>query len=238
MNSNINAATKPSTDTIDFSAIITYGELKKALPTTGLIRVPGINQLRHQATLILSRETGSGSIEIYDNGFFVFEECGRQTVYGVDRCERPETYNNNGGAGSGDKVPDFGPYPWEMILEAAGAARLAHNSESREGYQSEISLDAPASENNIAFSVMPEEEAREKEEEEAARRYEMIRKLGSGLEVLKPRQREIILLRYVEKLTFEEIGERMNISKGTAHTNLERALKKVQKKICADEEKT
>jgi RNA polymerase sigma factor (sigma-70 family) len=235
MSSNINAATNPSTDTIDLSAITTYGELKKALPTTGLIRVPGINQLRRRATLLLRRETGSGSIEIYDNGFFVFEECGRQTVYGVDRCERPETYNNNGCACGGGEAPDFEPYPWEMILEAAGAARLAHNSESREDYQSEISLDAPASENNIAFSVMPEDVVQEKEEEEAARRREMIRKMGNGLEALKPRQREIIMLRYVEKLTFEEIGERMNTSKGTAHTNLERALKKAQKKICGGE---
>ena len=235
MNSNINAVTNPSTNTIDLSAITTYGELKKALPTTGLIRVPGINQLRRQATPLLRRETGSGSIEIYDNGFFVFEECGRQTVYSVDRCERPETYNNNGCACGGGEAPDFEPYPWEMILEAAGAARLAHNSESREDYQSEISLDAPASENNIAFSVMPEDVVQEKEEEEAARRREMIRKMGNGLEALKPRQREIIMLRYVEKLTFEEIGERMNTSKGTAHTNLERALKKAQKKICGGE---
>ena len=235
MNSNINAVTNPSTNTIDLSAITTYGELKKALPTTGLIRVPGINQIRRQATPLLRRETGSGSIEIYDNGFFVFEECGRQTVYGVDRCERPETYNNNGCACGGGEAPDFEPYPWEMILEAAGAARLAHNSESREDYQSEISLDAPASENNIAFSVMPEDVVQEKEEEEAARRREMIRKMGNGLEALKPRQREIIMLRYVEKLTFEEIGERMNTSKGTAHTNLERALKKAQKKICGGE---
>ena len=97
MNSDINTAANPSTViVIDLSTITTYGELKKALPTTGLIRVPGINQLRRRATLILRRETGSGTIEIYDNGFFVFEECGRQTVYGVDRCERPETYNNNG----------------------------------------------------------------------------------------------------------------------------------------------
>ena len=231
MNSDINTAANPSTDiVIDLSTITTYGELKKALPTTGLIRVPGINQLRRRATLILRRETGSGTIEIYDNGFFVFEECGRQTVYGVDRCERPETYNNNGSTGAGDEAPDFEPFPWEMILEAAGAARLAHNSDSRQDYQSEISLDAPASENNIAFSVMPEDEVREKEEAEAARRREMIRSMGRGLEMLKPRQREIIILRYVEQLTFEEIGERMNISKGTAHTNLERALKKAQKK--------
>jgi len=238
MSSNINAVTNPSTNTIDLSAITTYGELKKALPTTGLIRVPGINQLRRRATLLLRRETGSGSIEIYDNGFFVFEECGHQTVYGVDRCERPETYNNNGSTCGGDEAPDFEPYPWEMILEAAGAARLAYNGESREDYRSEISLDAPASENNIAFSVMPEDVVQEKKEEEAARRCEMIWKLGSGLEALKPRQREIIMLRYVKQLTYEEIGERMNISKGTAHTNLERALKKAQKKICADEQKT
>ena len=129
MNININDG---NNTIIDLSGITTYGELKNALPSTGTCRVPGINQLRKRANLLLRRETESGIIEIFDNGFFTFEECGRPTVYGVDRCERRETYTYSGKRVGNEEDPDFSPYPWEMILESAGTARLAHNSESRE----------------------------------------------------------------------------------------------------------
>lgn len=217
---------------IDLSGISTYGDLKKLLPSTGTCRVPGINQLRKRANILLRKETESGVIEIFDNGFFIFEECGRPTVYGVDRCERRETYTYSGKRVGGEEDPDFSPYPWEMILESAGTARLAHNSESREEYQEEISIDAPESENNIAFSVRPEHEIREEEEEAAIRKAAMLTAMRRGLKGLKPRQIEILELRYGKGLTFEEIGELMGITKGTAFTNCERALKKAQKKIC------
>ena len=218
-----------SSSIIDLSGITTYGELKNALPSTGHGRVPGFNQLRGRAVCLLSKETASGTIEIFDNGFYIFRECKRETVYGVDRCEWPSTYTEDG---KGSKEPlDFSPYPWEMILESAGSARLAHNGESREEYQGEISINAPESENNIALSVKPEHEIQEEEEDMAERKAVMLSMLKEGLKHLKPHQREILVLRYGEKLTFEEIGKRMGITKGTAHTNCERALKRAQKKI-------
>ncbi len=62
-----------NTITIDFSGITTYGELKKRLPSTGEGRIPGVNQLRKKAAVVLCKETDSGIIEIFDNGFFIFE---------------------------------------------------------------------------------------------------------------------------------------------------------------------
>ena len=218
--------------TINLSDITTYGELKNALPSTGTGRVPGINQLRKKANVLLRRESESGIIEIYDNGFFTFEEGEKLTVFGVDRCERPETYTYSGKKEAGMENQDFSPYPWDLILEAAGCARLSHNQENRETYQEEYSLDAPESENNIAFSVKPEHEIREEEEDEELRKALMLSALRKGLEGLKPRQVEILKLRYIEDLTFEEIAQKMGITKGTAFTNCERALKKAQKNIC------
>ncbi len=220
--------------TIDISSITTYGELKALLPSTGTSRVPGINQLRKKAVCLLNKETASGTIEIFDNGFYIFMECGNWTVYGVDRCEWPSTYTEDG---KGGKQPqDFSRFPWELILESAGSARLAHNGESREEYQSEISIDAPESENNIALSVRPEHEIREEEEDMAERKSVMLSAMKEGIKKLKPRQQEILVLRYGEELTFEEIGKRMGInSRGSVFTNCERALKKTQKKIFEDE---
>ena len=170
MNITVNGNNNTISTIIDLSGITTLGELKNALPSTGNGRVPGINQLRKKANMLLRRETGSGIIEIYDNGFFTFEECGRPTVFGVDRCERPETYSYSGKKESGMENQDFSPYPWDIILESAGCARLAHNADSRDEYQSEISMDAPESENNIQLSVRPEHEIREEEEIDQERR--------------------------------------------------------------------
>lgn len=220
--------------TIDISSITTYGELKALLPSTGTGRVPGFNQLREKAVCLLTRRTASGTIEIFDNGFYIFAECERETVYGVDRCEWPCTYTEDG---KGSKKPlDFSSYPWDLILESAGSARLIHNSDSREVYQGEISIDAPESENNIALSVRPEHEIREEEEDMAERKSVMLSAMKEGIKKLKPRQQEILVLRYGEELTFEEIGKRMGITnRGSVFTNCERALKKAQKKILEDE---
>lgn len=222
--------------TIKLEKITTYGELRDALPRTGSRKVPNIHDLRKTAKLIFRKQTDSGTIGIYSNGFFTYEECGRTTVYGVDRCERPETYAHSG---KKEELPgdvDFSGYPWELILECAGAARLSYNAYQREEYLSELSLDAPASRNNLAFSVRPEHELREEAEEEAeeaARRAVMLKVMRKGLRKLIPRQRKILELRYAEGLSFEEIGKLTGIKKGAACASCERAMKKVRENIAA-----
>lgn len=214
---------------IDLSGITTFGELKKALPSAGNHRVPGINQLRKKAALLLRKETASGVIELYDNGFFVFDECGHPTVYGVDRCERRETYSESGRRVAGEEDPDFSLYPWELILESAGTARLAHNSDSREEYQEEISIDASESENNIALSVRPKHEIREEEEAMAEWHDAKVKRMKEAVEKLTEKQRTIMLMDRVEKLTQEQIAKRMGISRRTLREHLEAIDKKLNK---------
>jgi len=209
--------------------IILYGELKNALPSTGTHRVPGINQLRKKASVILRWETESGNIEIYENGFFTFEERGHLTVYGVDRCEWSETYSPDGRKERGVEPLDLSTYPWEAILESAGAARLSHNADSREESKGDISLDAPESENNIAFSVMPEHELREEEEEYAAWKAERAARVRKAMEKLTDRQREIVTLHYIKEMTQNEIADMLGVSQQSVHDVLKSARKKMQK---------
>lgn len=214
---------------IDLSTIITYGDLKGKLPSTGAGRVPGFKQLRKKATVLIHRETEGGIIEIFDSGFFTYEECGRITVFGVDRCERRETYTYSGKRTAGEVDPDFSSYPWEMILECAGAARLVHNSESREEYKEEVSLDAPGAENNIAFSVPPDHEIREEKEEITQWRTARRRCMEAALGKLTEKQRTIMMLDRVEKLTQEQIAARVGISRRTLREHLEAIEKKLHK---------
>ena len=213
---------------IDLSGITTFGELKNALPSTGDGRVPGINQLRRKASVVLRKESGSGIIEIYDNGFYTYEECGsRPTVFGVDRCERPETYTYSGRKEAGVEDPNFSQLPWDLILESAGAARLSHNADSRDEYQAEISMDAPESENNIQLSVKPEHEIREEEEELLRLKETKNKRMKHILSELTEKQLEAIKLKRVEKLTQEQIAERMGISRAAARKHLGYAEKKL-----------
>ena len=214
--------------TIDFSTITTYGELKKVLPSTGTSRVPGINQLRKKAVLLLHRETESGIIEIYDNGFFSFEECGSLTVYGVDRCERQETYSYSGKRIAGEEDPDFSPYPWEMILESAGTSRLNHNSESREQSYSEISIDAPESEDNPVLSVKPEHEIQEEEEDARERRQRKCEKVAREYTRLREDQKQLIDMYFIRKMRQEDIARILGIDQGSVSRRIATVKKRFE----------
>ena len=204
----------------------TFGELRNALPSTGNRRVPGVKQLRGKADLLLKKDTASGTIEIFDNGFFIFEECGKSTVYGVDRCASMKTYDRYA---KNEMTDELDPYPWDLILESAAAARLDHNAESREQSQSEISIDAEESQNNPALSVRPEHEIREEDEQIAMLRLARKRKLKEALKKLTEKQREIMIMDRVEKLTQEQIAARMGISRRTLREHLGAIEKKLKK---------
>ena len=204
----------------------TFGELRNALPSTGNRRVPGVKQLRGKADLLLKKDTASGTIEIFDNGFFIFEECGKSTVYGVDRCASMKTYDSYA---KSEMTDELDPYPWDLILESAASARLGHNAESREQSQSEISIDAEESQNNPALSVRPEHEIRGGEEEMEMLRLAKKQKLQNALKKLTDKQRKIMMMDRVEKLTQEQIAERMGISRRTLREHLEAIEKKLNR---------
>ena len=204
----------------------TFGELRNMLPSTGNRRVPGVKQLRGKADLLLKKETASGTIEIFDNGFFIFEECGKSTVYGVDRCASMKTYDSYA---KSEMTDELDPYPWDLILESAASARLGHNAESREQSQSEISIDAEESQSNPALSVRPEHEVKEEEEAAAEMRAAKIARMKKAMEKLTDRQREIMSLYHIQKLTQEEIAAKLGIRQQSVLDVLKAGKRKIQK---------
>ena len=194
-----------------FEKVITFGELKKLLPSTGARHVPGIRQLKAMATVVLQAKTSSGVIKVYDNGFFTYTENGRSTVYGVDSCSVLEwDYCNDERATSAGI--NLNNLPWELPLELAGTNRLTHNSNSKEEEKVELSLDVPAAVNNIIFSVRPHHETEEAAEEENKNRLDRIHRVRSVLMGEKPRNRRIIMLYYCEKRSQTEIGKMLGVS--------------------------
>ncbi|MBR4656020.1 MAG: hypothetical protein IKO68_05520 [Oscillospiraceae bacterium] len=194
-----------------YGRVSTFGELRHLLPSTGKKPVPGIKQLKAIATVVLQAKTDCGFIRIYDNGFYTYTENDRSTVYGVDRCSVLEwTFcNDEKGSSEGANLDDL---PWEVPLEIAGTNRLMHNSNNREESKRVFSLDDPASENNILFSVNHKHECDETTEQEELHRWNRILQVRYMLEKMPEPQRTIVMLYFCEGKSQKEIGQIVGVS--------------------------
>lgn len=208
-----------------FEKVITFGELKKLLPSTGTRYVPGIEQLKKSATVVLQAKTGCGVIKVYDNGFYTYTEHGCSTVYGVDRCNVLRWSFCNGEKGSSDGS-NLDALPWEIPLEIAGSNRLDHNGDSRQESRSVYSLDTPASENNPQFSTPPEHEIQEEREIEAAIRKYRITQVRKAMRTLTKKQFTVLVMICLEKKTQEEVAEILGLKRGTVGEYYASAKKK------------
>ena len=209
----------------DVYQVTTFGELKQLLPSTGTGRVPGITKLRETAVVVLHAQTESGVLEVFDNGFYTYMENGHATVYAVDRCNVLEWYSCTGEKLTSEDA-NVSELPWTMPLEIAGYNRLEHNGDSRQDSKADYSLNAPASDNNLLFSVRPAHELQEEAKEELEYRTKRVSQVKEALNSLTKRQREILLMFYVDRLTQEAIAERTGLSRLAVRTHLERAEKK------------
>ncbi|MGC4015862.1 MAG: sigma-70 family RNA polymerase sigma factor [Luteolibacter sp.] len=57
--------------------------------------------------------------------------------------------------------------------------------------------------------------------------------LDAGLLLLKPREREAVLMRYFQNFSFQKVGEALGISAGTAQKQVERAVEKLRGHLAA-----
>lgn len=223
--------TKNFTPTKAFSHVnhsTTFGELKRLLPSTGTGRVPGINKLKETAAVVLHAKTESGIVEVYDNGFYTYKEDGHITVYAVDRCNVLEWYSCTGEKFTSEDA-NVSELPWTMPLEIAGYNRLEHNGDSRQESKADYSLNAPASDNNLLFSVRPEHEIREEREHEEETRQKRIALVREAVNMLTPKQKSILILVYLQDMTQEEVADALCISRRTVRGQLSAAEKKFKK---------
>ena len=213
-----------------FAQVKTYGELRDLLPNTGKRKVPGIMKLREAATVVLCAKTESGLLEVYDNGFYTYTENGYTTVYAVDRCAILKWYSCTGETFS-SKDTDLSDLPWTMPLEISGSNRLEHNSDSRLETKCELYLDAPASENSIQFSVLPEHERSASLEDELHFRMAQKSLLSESFANLTPDQKELIRVVFMENHTQEEAATILGINQSNVSRRIATIKRLLQKKL-------
>ena len=211
-----------------FDQVTTYAELRALLPATGKNQIPGINQLRSTATVILSEQVEFGILEVYDNGFYTYSDDSHTAVIAVDRCN---TLRDDDSPEDVLTVPFevYDQLPWQKALEFAGIYALSNNVCCREKSKVSLYLDAPTSTDNIAFSTPPEHELLAEAEEAQELRSIRILKVRNAISNLTTKQREVLLLVHENHLTQEAASKKMGLSRKTVRTHLERAEKKFKK---------
>ncbi len=107
-------------------------------------------------------------------------------------------------------------------------ARTRYRKNIRRGQYVKVSLDNPLKHDDGKETTM--EIADETlSPERQARRGEIRREIQAGLNALKPDLREIVVLRHVEGLSYEEIAGILQIAEGTVKSRLHRAREELQK---------
>lgn len=74
--------------------------------------------------------------------------------------------------------------------------------------------------------------AAEEDTQQEVERHDMARIIRQHINCLPEKQRMVIILRYYEDLSYEEISELMNIPLGTVKTDLYRAKNALKDKLC------
>lgn len=204
-----------------FEQVTTFGQLKSLLPSTGSRTVPGIEQLKSMASVVLQAKTESGLIKVYDNGFYTYTEHGWSTVYGVDRCSVLDWFfcNNEVGSSKGFNLDNL---PWEVPLEIAGTNRLEHNSESRQESMSDCFLDAPESRDKLRFSVPPEHELLDEQVEYLLRKRKRRKAIAEEYASLTYDQRRLVQMVYFEKVSQAKAATILGINQSNISRRLER----------------
>jgi len=208
---------------------LTYLELKKLLPSTKHIkRLPFPLQLRNmKSNLLFSYKLSGCTIEVYDNGLYIYSSNGRETTYAVDRCNTI-TYSFDTGTQLVDES-ELGKFKWYIPLAQKGESRLEINSErtldsiGKKPYENEIW--------RTNFTVNPFEELEEKRELEQD--YARVRKAYT---FLTSRQKQAVIL-YLknerkskeQRLNQTELGRQMGISHQVYSKLLKTAFKRLKK---------
>ena len=152
-----------------------------------------------------------GELTVYESGFFLYKANGRVTVGAVERCG---SYIYD----SGDVLDAaaFENADWTVRLVMEGEEQLAHNNEKRHGSVYSYSNDTVERDDlrdpfDLATAV--------------ANRDLLEHVLGC----LTEKQRKVVMLRFVDGLTQQEIGDRLGIGQRSVSYLLEAAIKKLKK---------
>lgn len=197
---------------------LTFKELKKRVESTKGKKVPGKRQLYESGSpVVMTRVMEDQSkITVFNSGFAILDTPAGSTVLRVDRCGGYTYYSQTQELGITED--EFDEMDWAVRLLIEGEDRLIHNQNAiGEYWMSAYGDDA----NDWGVTEDPTEGIVD------MMAYSDL--LKEVMEVLTPRQRLVVSMRYMEEYTLQQIADHLGISHQAVSTTLNDAKKKVQK---------
>lgn len=177
---------------------------------------PTAKQLKASGNPMVNKKLGmGGEIQVYANGYAVYQIGGRSTVFSVCLC-RDYFYLSDGRL---IHVPEkfFEGEKWYLRLVLEGEDRLNHNQEERE--------------RKFSYSSASEEWAALEDQAESVLEHLVKQEtVEEMLQLLTDRQRTVIQKYYMQEKTQMQISKELGISRLAVRDSLFHAVSKIRKK--------
>lgn len=207
--------------------------------------------------ILLSASENGAEISVCESGCILYTRDKRSTVYAVSRCTHiwneiaeldegfKEDYRAQGletkttMVGGKEKnylcIPEkqYEDLPWFIPICCICEERLAHNQESREEYYSEFAIDGDGNDWNNALSVpdyLTEMSQVEEEKEAEEKKKRDLERLREVLQMLTPRQREIVQFIFANPgMKEREVAEHFGITQQAVNKIFKTGMKNLVK---------
>ena len=206
-----------------------YKTLKTVVPDASAVHTPrGEALVASDAEILIQVKEGSGTVIVYKNGFFAYiDENGEPTARAVANCRIMKYPKVEGGYDSVQES-EFEELPFGLVLSHFGMMNIEDKKRKNVVRHENLSLDAENLPNDPRLTVpnFADELDLDGEGDIWEKR---LAQLPEALERLKPKQRDVIIMRFIKKMTLEQISRKVGGDKASVLRMIERTLKKLQK---------
>ena len=206
-----------------------YKTLKTMVPDVSAVHTPkGETLIKSEAEILSRVKQDSATVIVYKNGFFAYiDDRGKVTAHAVANCLVMRYGKAEGGCNEVEETV-FENMPFPFVLSQFGMMNIEHQEAVQVSRNENLSLDAENLPNDPRLTVpnFADELDLDGEGDIWEKRLAM---LPEALDKLSERQREVVELYYLKKMTEECAAKEMGITRRAMRTHLERALKNLFK---------
>lgn len=200
----------------------TLRELMNMVPDTTNIEVPTPRALRDHVTLLIKVDFSDGTMEVYENGFFIYSAKQRSAVVRVHDCASGYYYEYADG-----KTNSFSENFW---MDVPFATRLAIEGERH----LDMNSDRRVRKHLSSYDALGFDPAALMHSDHNIEGYADKTELLTAIHALTPNQQEIIDLVFVQGYSQADVARIKGCSKSSVTESLERARKRL-KRILAEQ---
>ena len=213
---------------LKINAETSYKTLKTMVPDVSAVHTPkGETLLKSDREVLIRVREDSATTIVYKDGFFAYiDDSGEVTARAVANCHVMRYEKAEGGF---ELVPEeqFEDLPFPVVLSHFGMVNIEDKRRKEQTRHVNISLDADEVPNDPHLTVPNFADELDLDGEGNIWEKQLVM-LPEAMECLTERQREVVVLHYINKMTEESAAKQMGITRRALRTHMDRGLSKLK----------